>query len=501
MGGRGRRKGKGKGVRDDPPGSRRRVKRGALAAGSGSGSGLLGGRLPASALRRARFDIDGLDIVVSPRSRSPRAGSDTDTDASESDSELDSDSDDSEAAVRDFLANVEANGGVRDSSDDDDQSSRESSDDGFNGAHGRVPRPGDVVRWLSANPLSDLESGSGSDGSDGESESDYSSSSDASTSSSTRGADPRRRSSFPVSDGQRHRRHEEGAEGSSSRSRRRPSERRGQPRYDPGEKRRLKRVSVVERRAAKSGIGADLGLLRGQLEACVQGGADLWCSPPLKGTLDRKLAASLCACFGMEGSVSRVGKRAVLTARPTHRTCVPEPGSEAAQRLEALCGVGLAPQRKPRGKGKGHAGGGGAHAAGGGRREREEQLREMGVVPARRHGKGRDRDGLPGRLAQVSVGSAFVSGGRIVDPGGGGDAGGQSSRGKAKRGPAMGPVGGEFGAFTAHTTGFGAKMMAKLGYAEGRGIGARGDGIAEPVEAHRRSGRLGLGLGLGEGGR
>ena len=290
------------------------------------------------------------------------------------------------------------------------------------------------------------------------------------------------------------------------------------PRYDPGEKRRLKRVSLVERRGARSGIEGTLGLLRGQLEAVVAGGGDMWCSPPLKGTLDRKLASALCRCFGMEGTVARTGKRAVLTARATARTAIPEPGSEAAERLEILVGVGLVPQREPKRHRGGAKAGGKKQGHADLRRARDEQLREMGVQPPSSKGKGKgrargaaadpgaeDARDLPVRMARL-MGGAFVAGGRIVDAAqvqldnADASAGGPSRRraGKATGAPAS-PVGGEFGAFAAHTTGFGAKYLSKLGYAEGRGLGARGDGIAEPVEARPRGGRLGLGFGPGEG--
>ncbi|XP_076939372.1 uncharacterized protein LOC143608056 [Bidens hawaiensis] len=43
-----------------------------------------------------------------------------------------------------------------------------------------------------------------------------------------------------------------------------------------------------------------------------------------------------------------------------------------------------------------------------------------------------------------------------------------------------------YGAFEMHTTGFGSRMMAKMGYVDGGGLGKDGTGISEPIEAIQR---------------
>lgn len=50
-----------------------------------------------------------------------------------------------------------------------------------------------------------------------------------------------------------------------------------------------------------------------------------------------------------------------------------------------------------------------------------------------------------------------------------------------------------YGAFEMHTTGFGSRMLAKMGYVDGNGLGKDGTGIAEPIEAIQRPKSLGLG--------
>ncbi|KAI7757406.1 hypothetical protein M8C21_007158, partial [Ambrosia artemisiifolia] len=50
-----------------------------------------------------------------------------------------------------------------------------------------------------------------------------------------------------------------------------------------------------------------------------------------------------------------------------------------------------------------------------------------------------------------------------------------------------------YGAFEMHTTGFGSRMMAKMGYVDGGGLGKDGTGISEPIEVTQRPKSLGLG--------
>ena len=55
-------------------------------------------------------------------------------------------------------------------------------------------------------------------------------------------------------------------------------------------------------------------------------------------------------------------------------------------------------------------------------------------------------------------------------------------------------AGHEFGAFEAHTNGFGSRMLAKMGFqGEGSGVGKDGSGISEPITASMRAKRVGLG--------
>ncbi|XP_057968344.1 uncharacterized protein LOC131157905 [Malania oleifera] len=58
----------------------------------------------------------------------------------------------------------------------------------------------------------------------------------------------------------------------------------------------------------------------------------------------------------------------------------------------------------------------------------------------------------------------------------------------------------KLGAFEVHTKGFGSKMMAKMGFVEGAGLGKDGQGMAEPIEVIKRPKSLGLGMNFSETG-
>ncbi len=53
----------------------------------------------------------------------------------------------------------------------------------------------------------------------------------------------------------------------------------------------------------------------------------------------------------------------------------------------------------------------------------------------------------------------------------------------------------EFGEFEQHTKGFGSRMLSKMGFVAGQGLGKQGDGIASPLTSTQRPKRLGLGAG------
>ncbi|KAJ3394633.1 Tuftelin-interacting protein 11 [Lobulomyces angularis] len=55
------------------------------------------------------------------------------------------------------------------------------------------------------------------------------------------------------------------------------------------------------------------------------------------------------------------------------------------------------------------------------------------------------------------------------------------------------PVDKNFASFTKATTGFGLKMMQKMGYKKGEGLGSDGSGIVNPIDVKVRQGKIGVG--------
>lgn len=51
----------------------------------------------------------------------------------------------------------------------------------------------------------------------------------------------------------------------------------------------------------------------------------------------------------------------------------------------------------------------------------------------------------------------------------------------------------DFGRWEKHTTGFGSKMLTKMGWKSGMGLGSKGEGIVNPVKATKHS-EFGKGL-------
>jgi hypothetical protein len=67
------------------------------------------------------------------------------------------------------------------------------------------------------------------------------------------------------------------------------------------------------------------------------------------------------------------------------------------------------------------------------------------------------------------------------------------SEGHSSNSPSSHQVG--FGAFEKHTRGVGLKLLTKMGYEEGKGLGCKGQGIVNPIEVVERPRYLGLGYG------
>jgi len=313
----------------------------------------------------------------------------------------------------------------------------------------------------------------------------------------------------------------------------------------PGEKRLLKKRHMAETRAARSAarFGFTPQDAREALERMIRSGIPEWSPPGACGVREAKTIAALARCYpGLtfesdanrasgrkrrvrvvvrnagnthrddQKSSVRTPTRAVLGGDPPPSSTSPAAAAAAAAAARAAAIAAPVPTRReyledpdrlarvaaatwtPRGRGRG-----------GDRRERiDPGKRGEGrrVPPASERGRRRDRsdrDTAVGRNAAAS----FVSAGMRDAEDANGDANGHAgefesaaaSAAAARRARAVADSASldDFGEFERHTTGFGSRMLAGMGFVPGGGLGRDGRGAATPLEAKERPARRGLG--------
>ena len=270
-------------------------------------------------------------------------------------------------------------------------------------------------------------------------------------------------------------------------------------RLKPGEKARAKKEGREARRAARAALrGFDLKAANGSLAALAaqtgdsqKGRADADC-PHVAfanlGKLERKLVRKMAGLYGLRTECLGGGKRASLVVTVGQGPRSKLQGQDAED-LQAMLS--------------------------------DWAFRSAGEVPPTRRARvagPRAADLLKIREGETTrQAPEFVSGGSLVPSGGEageGDSAGVGGEEEAalEERPGLGHPGvysatpqvmglQQFASFEAHTTGFGSRMLAKMGFrGEGSGLGRSGQGITSPVLAERRPKKKGLGsAGASEG--
>ena len=311
---------------------------------------------------------------------------------------------------------------------------------------------------------------------------------------------------------------------------------------DEPTKKELRRARIADKRLARArGHGFDAERIAEQLAAMIETGLDMHAFEPMPNAARRQVHA-LATLFGLHSSSQGSGKKRFSVVAMSPKTRMP-----TRQELEALLAslkgsqydelaARVAPklQRPPKAaqrrpgpvmiKASSLRG----ESAKGPRRRGGRLAGEREVVPAPMFvsagivggdgnsgdeavgGEGGETDGVGMEDADADADASTSPGLGLGDsPGLGLEStppapglGGLGSGGSSSAPPAcvVRTPSRAFGAFERHGTGFGSKMLERMGWKSGEGLGRQRSGISEPVKAVRRAKSLGLGFGDDETG-
>jgi hypothetical protein len=259
-----------------------------------------------------------------------------------------------------------------------------------------------------------------------------------------------------------------------------------------GEKKTLKRLHVERTRAERARRdGFDPSEARTRMELVVRTGEKLTIACSTRGSVamgQGKVIRALARALRATVEETRIGKRrAFVVGRVDGESEVPKEGSEEWLEMEALCAKPMTSEE---------------YLASDARRERLEATTRRFAEERKRGGKQRGRqwkreddddDDDDDSTRRALEGSDFQSarhlGDVVVDEGE--NHVGSSTHNDQSRAPPSD----DFGAFEAHTLGVGSRLMAKMGFTPGSGLGVNSQGITQAPEIEERPKRLGLGGG------
>ncbi|CAJ2634571.1 unnamed protein product [Trifolium pratense] len=269
-----------------------------------------------------------------------------------------------------------------------------------------------------------------------------------------------------------------------------------------GEKKKFRKERIaVKRRERMLHRGVDLEKINSKLQQIVLEEVDMFSFQPMHSR-DCSQVQRLAGVYQLRSSSQAAGKRRFVTVMRTHSTSMPSPSGR--QRLEKLLGVDdeeadfsvmdpmnnksvSADRRRLRKKNA---------------KRNDFRLQELqsgqSKTPKNSASRGssrvKDKKGSGQKSSYADQPLSFVSSGTIhpetvqviaVDS--------EETDSATKKG-ATSSANADIGSFEVHTTGFGSKMMAKMGFTEGGGLGKNGQGIAQPIEVIQRPKSLGLGV-------
>lgn len=244
----------------------------------------------------------------------------------------------------------------------------------------------------------------------------------------------------------------------------------------PGEKKmHRKEYIAVKRRERMLLRGVDLADINSKLERIVLENVDMHCFQRMHNR-DCSQVRRLADVYRLSSSCTGSGKKSFVTVTRTYQTCLPSASDKL--RIEKLIGAGDEDYD---------------FAVSGGVKDRKK-VKDSAKKRITREERERNKsNGKKGSYAEQPV--SFVSSGVIDSEIAVAKTSSDDKDAKQVAETTPGASNGaDIGAFEVHTRGFGSKMMAKMGFIEGGGLGKDGKGIAQPIEAVQRPKSLGLGL-------
>lgn len=268
----------------------------------------------------------------------------------------------------------------------------------------------------------------------------------------------------------------------------------------PGAKKKHRKEAIaVKRRDRMLRRGVDLEQINLKLEQIVLDGVDMYSFQPMHSR-DCSQVRRLASIYRLQSGCQGSGKKRFVTVTRTHHTCMPS--SSDRDRLEKLMGACMkdADFSVVERSNIKSVSGDGKRSKKIGKGNTLIRSLELGQsaerkASAKHHGRTNEyrQNGKKDSYASQPV--SFVLSGVMrsetetveITPVDSMEMD-SSSENKVVAGSAS------FGAFEVHTKGFGSKMMAKMGFVEGGGLGKDGQGVAKPIEVVKRPKSLGLGV-------
>uniref|UniRef100_J3MRV8 G-patch domain-containing protein n=2 Tax=Oryza brachyantha TaxID=4533 RepID=J3MRV8_ORYBR len=267
------------------------------------------------------------------------------------------------------------------------------------------------------------------------------------------------------------------ASSSSDLSRSWPNESRKSKKYHsvPGEKKKHRKELIAKKRRQRMlGRGVDLDQINTKLRKMVVDEVDMVCFQPMHSR-DCSQVQRLASIYHLKSACQGSGKKRFVTVTLTADSCLPS--AEGQIRLDKL--IGTEPED---------------FAVNWENSKRPAQTK--GLSAPGKLSRNQTSSGKKSSKRQVSLADrpvSFVSCGTmaesVTETIAVASTSGEASCEKIVESNSV-----KLGTFEMHTKGFGSKMMAKMGFIEGTGLGKDGQGMMQPIETVQRPKSLGLGV-------